>query len=45
MRKCPSTERDAFGGIAGLGIGLTSIFPVSLVMYWGYLVNMVGRVC
>lgn len=39
MRKCPST------GTAGLAFGLTSIFPVSLVMYWGYLVNMVGRVC
>lgn len=45
MCKCPSTERDAFGGITGLGIGLTTIFPVSLVMYWGYLVNMAGRVC
>lgn len=45
MRKRPSTVRDAFGGIAGLRIGLTSIFPVSLVMYWGYLVNMAGRVC
>lgn len=40
MCKFPSTERDAFGGI-----GLTTIFPVSLVMYWGYLVNMAGRVC
>lgn len=45
MRKCPSREQHAFGGIAGLGIGLTSIFLVSLVMYWGYLVNMAGRVC
>lgn len=43
MCKCPSIEWDAFGGIAGLGIGLTSIFQVSLVMYWAYLVNMAGR--
>lgn len=42
MCKCPSTQLGAISGIAGLRIGLTSIFPVSLVMYWYYLINMAG---
>lgn len=42
MYKCPAVERGAISGIAQLGIGLTSIFPVSLVMYWGYLINIAG---